>query len=70
MINILADFMVQNFGLYPTNEQKKAVSVAAINLFSAFRVQSSEIDGIVSIHNECVFVMNFKNIIFPFDCYQ
>lgn len=56
LINLLSEFIVQNFGLYPTKEQKIAVSKATIKLFPILRVKTSKLDGIVSRYIRfCVF---------------
>lgn len=48
LCDFLCDFLFQKFGLYPTREQKAAVSKAAIQLFPVLRVPNSKLDGIVS----------------------
>lgn len=49
LVDLLADFIIQHFDLYPTTAQKKQVANATLELFSVFRVKKSRLDGIVRL---------------------
>lgn len=48
LVNIVADLVVDRFGLYPTSSQKIMVAKAAVILFPIYKVKDTP-DGIVNI---------------------
>lgn len=56
LIDLLVDFMIQRFGIYPTATQKKQVAKATLELFKVFHVKKSKLDGIVRLHPLLFFV--------------
>lgn len=60
-VNLLVDFIVARYGLYPSTEVKKTVAMAAIKLFPCFEISSSKAGGMVSfIH--CYVIAYSHNI--------
>lgn len=56
MINLVVDFMVKCFGLYPSKFQKNAIAKAIIQIFPSMRYRNSQIGGIVS-KNRFIFLI-------------
>lgn len=49
LVDLLADFIFERFGLYPTPFQKITVCKATVELFPKLRVKDSKLDGIVRV---------------------
>lgn len=50
LVRHLVDYIVKNFGMFPTAYQKKSTAKAAIMVFPRLACKSSEIGGIVCIN--------------------
>lgn len=49
LVDLLVDFMIQRFGLYPTAIQKRQVAKTTLELFKVFHIKKSRLDGIVRL---------------------
>ncbi|XP_055307444.1 uncharacterized protein LOC129571654 [Sitodiplosis mosellana] len=51
LVNIVLDFIIERFGLYPTKEEKVAVAMATVNFFTCFKLAESRVGGIELFYN-------------------
>lgn len=49
LVSHIANFIIRQYGYYPSTEQKVMVCKAVVNLFPAYHIENSQCDGIVSV---------------------